>query len=79
MPRILILIILVYLLYVVGKRFIALVKIHQARKNARDTSFKHKNSAEKIVKCAICGTHVPESETMLSNNQRICKQQPCNP
>jgi formylmethanofuran dehydrogenase subunit E len=78
MPRILILIILVYLLYIVGKRFIALIQTHQAKKAAQNASFKHKNSAEKVVKCALCGTHVPESETMLSNEQRICKQ-PCKP
>lgn len=76
MPRILILIILVYVLYLVAKRFIALAKIHQAKKTARDATFKHKNSAEKVVKCAICGTHVPESETVMHDDQRICKQ-PC--
>ena len=78
MPRLLILIILVYLLYLVGKRFFALLKIHQARQAARDAHANRKNSTEKVVKCAVCGTHVPEHDAVLTNAEWVCKQ-PCQP
>lgn len=74
MPRILVFIILAYLFYVIGKRLIHIIKQQQAKNNAREAHAKHKNSHEKIVKCARCGTHVPESETILQDGQTICKQ-----
>jgi formylmethanofuran dehydrogenase subunit E len=74
MPRILIFIILAYLFYVIGKRLLHIVEEHQAKNKARAANHKQKNSGERIVKCARCGTHVPENETVLLDGQPVCKQ-----
>jgi hypothetical protein len=69
MPRILLLIVLVWILYQIIKRLTANAK--QAQFGAK------KNVEEKIVLCSRCGCHVPESESMKKNNQVICNNPDC--
>jgi uncharacterized protein len=71
MPRILLFIILFWILYVVIKRFVAFI-------NANKTST-NKPSPEKIIACAQCGLHVPESETRIINNTVYCNNPDCHP
>lgn len=71
MPRILLLIILIYLLYIVIKHFI--VKI-----NPSDTMAESKTKEEKIVACSQCGLHIPENESHLVNNAIVCNHPSCN-
>ena len=71
MARILLLIILIVLLYVIGKRFLAFLNA----KAQQDQAVKVKD--ENIVQCALCGTHIPESESTLLDQKIVCKQQPC--
>lgn len=72
MPRIFLLIIIVALLYVIIKRFVAFLNAkeqqNQTKVNAKD---------ENIVQCTICSTHIPESESTLLDAKIVCKQQPC--
>jgi len=70
MPRILLLIVLLWLLYVVGKRFITKVKSKDAKS---DSTAKE----EKIVACSQCGVHIPESESRLIGNAVVCNNPDC--
>jgi formylmethanofuran dehydrogenase subunit E len=72
MARILLLIILIVLLYVIGKRFMAFLN---AKEQQNHTATKVKD--ENIVQCQLCGTHIPESESTLLDEKIVCKQQPC--
>jgi formylmethanofuran dehydrogenase subunit E len=72
MPRIFILIIIVALLYVIGKRFVAFLN---AKEQQNQAAVKAKD--ENIVQCTICGMHIPESESTLLDTNIVCKQQPC--
>ncbi len=74
MSRILILIVLSVLFYYVCKRFITFIN---ANKEADNTSQEKSHTPQKIVKCAYCGTHIPEQESMQLENKTVCKQQPC--
>ena len=71
MPRILLLIILLWILYVVLKRFIASAKQKQ-------TSSKETGHTEKIVACSQCGLHVPESESHMIKSKVFCNNPDCN-
>ncbi len=71
MPRILLLIVLVWLLYMVGKRFIA--KVQTKKPNHENTS-----AEEKIVACSQCGIHIPENESQLIGDEVICNNPNCN-
>lgn len=71
MARILLLVILIVLLYVIGKRFLAFLNA----KAQQDQAVKVKD--ENIVQCTLCGTHIPESESTLLDQKIVCKQQPC--
>lgn len=73
MARIFLLIILIILMYVIGKRFLAFLKAKEL--HTQETAVKD----EKIVKCSLCGTHIPESESTLLDEKRVCKHQPCKP
>ena len=66
MARILLLIILIYLIYRIFKRVTA------------DILPKKQLSEEKMVRCAHCGTHVPESETVTKNNRLLCNNPECS-
>ncbi len=70
MPRILLLIVLVWILYQIIKRLTA-----SAKQAGFDTK---KNVEEKIVLCSHCGCHVLESESMIKNNQVICNNPKCD-
>ena len=78
MVRILILIILVCLFYAISKRFFAFLTLNDTQSKSKQAA----DTVEKIVKCAYCGTHIPESEAMQANIadstiQLVCKNQPC--
>jgi len=70
MPRILLLIILIWLLYVVGKQFIAKIKSGESR-NSEELE------VEKVVACSQCGIHIPESESRLIGNAVVCNNPNC--
>jgi formylmethanofuran dehydrogenase subunit E len=69
MARVLLLIILFGIVYFLGRRFIN----YSNQKPPQQTS----NSSEKMVKCRLCEAYIPESESMLQNQESICKNQPC--
>lgn len=71
MPRILLLIVLVWIVYVVLKRFIA-----NAKSNDRAT--KTTAHTEKFVACSQCGLHIPESESRMIDNLTYCNNPKCN-
>ncbi|PPD53276.1 MAG: hypothetical protein CTY10_08625 [Methylotenera sp.] len=70
MARILLLIVLVWLLYVVIKRAFL-------TPNSDNTSQQNQKVEEKVVQCAACGTHVPESESVLIESKIICNNPDC--
>ena len=76
MTRILILIVLIWILYQIIKRVIANAKAESAKQeNGQNPA---KNQDEKMLQCAQCGCHVPESETKVVNQQIICNNPDCN-
>jgi formylmethanofuran dehydrogenase subunit E len=72
MPRILILIVLGWILYLIIKRI--LVKAKNANKNAQDAE----KVDEKILQCTQCGCHVLESETKLVDEKIVCNNPECS-
>ncbi len=70
MPRILLLIILGWLLYVVSKRFIAKIKPNEPTKTDDP-------EAEKVVACSQCGVHIPENESRLIGDVTVCNNPSC--
>ncbi len=70
MARILILIILGWILYQVIKR---MATSADSKPNIKS----EEKPEEKIVQCANCGCHVPESESIIKNNQIICNNPEC--
>jgi ribosomal protein S26 len=44
-------------------------------KNKADADAKNTNG--KMIQCAKCGTHVPESETILKQNKVFCNNPDC--
>lgn len=71
MPRILLLIVLVWIIFSLIKFFIKKVQSHN------DQS-KTANQTEKIVACVKCGLHVPESETHITDGKVYCNNPSCN-
>ena len=74
MTRILILIVLIWILYQIIKRVIVKAQ-SAAEKNVQNSN---KNQDEKMLQCAQCGCHVPESETKVINHLIICNNPACN-
>jgi hypothetical protein len=70
MPRLLLYILLGWVLYHVIKRVIAITK--PKPKN------QPKLPVENFVKCAQCGLHVPESESLIKDNKIICNNPKCS-
>lgn len=70
MPRILLLIILIWLLYHVLKRFIASASQSAAKAQSKPD--------EKIVQCTQCGLRVPESESVIQNELLVCNNAQCS-
>jgi hypothetical protein len=68
MARILILIILIWLLYQIIKRI-------AAGANARNNP--EQKPEQKMVQCAQCGCHVPQSECQIKNDKIICSNPEC--
>lgn len=70
MARILLLIILIWIVYVVVKRFIA-------KASSNNTPTTKTSHTEKIVACHQCGLHVPESESRMINGETYCNNPAC--
>jgi DNA-directed RNA polymerase subunit RPC12/RpoP len=70
MPRILLLIVLVWVLYRVIKRVIAIAKPMPKKPSSKQV--------ENFVKCVRCGLHIPESESLIKDNQITCNNPKCN-
>ncbi|MDX1915559.1 MAG: PP0621 family protein [Methylophilus sp.] len=76
MARFLLFIVLIYVFYWICKRVVTHLAQDASDKKSKGAS------AEKIIKCANCGTYIPESESIAinvedANANRICKNQPC--
>lgn len=71
MPRILLLIILIWLLYTIIKRFIAKNKLNA-------TTTEKTSASEKIVECSQCGLHIPESESHVVDSLIVCNNPQCD-
>lgn len=69
MPRILLLIILIWVLYMIVKRFLS--------SSATTPSPTETKKAEKIVACHHCGLHVPESESHMVDDLIFCNNENC--
>lgn len=69
MPRILLLIILIWALYVIVKRFLS---TSSTTPSPRET-----NQTEKIVACHHCGLHIPESESHMVDDLTFCSNENC--
>ncbi len=67
MARILFLIVLIIALYFIGKRFLAFLS-GDDQQDKPLSSIKDEN----IVQCALCGTHIPESESALVDAKTVC-------
>lgn len=71
MSRILLLILLIWVLYIVVKRFISKsTPMHTPKESDSET--------EKIVACNQCGLHIPESESRLVGDLVVCNNPKCN-
>jgi hypothetical protein len=68
MARILMLIILIWLLYQIIKRI-------AAGTDTRNNS--EQKPEQKMVQCAQCGCHVPQSESQMKNDKIICSNPEC--
>lgn len=71
MVRVLLLIALIWLLYIVIKR--AFLDPHSNQQSQQQAK-----SEEKMVQCSVCGMHVPESESLTTNNAVTCNNPDCN-
>jgi RNA polymerase-binding transcription factor DksA len=71
MLRILILIVLIWILYAVFKRFIASLTVNKTNS--------HQSSSEKIVACNACGLHIPETEIHMVDGAVYCNNPDCQP
>jgi formylmethanofuran dehydrogenase subunit E len=69
MPRILLLIILGWLLFIVVKKVLKIAKHQQTQEN---------ETMHQLVICAKCGVHIPKNESQVVDNQIICKKPNCN-
>jgi ribosomal protein S26 len=69
MPRILLLIALVWILYQMIKRLAA---------SARQTKSTQNKASEKMVQCSQCGCHVPASESVIKDNLTRCNNPQCH-
>jgi hypothetical protein len=69
MPRILLLIVLVWILYLIVKRFSANL--------TKDKFTEKKAENEKMVLCSKCGCHIPMSESLTTDNQITCNNLDC--
>jgi ABC-type nickel/cobalt efflux system permease component RcnA len=72
MARILILIVLAWILYQIIKRVISNASAQNPTHEAKP------KSDEKMLQCANCGCHVPESDIKVINEKIICNNPECN-
>lgn len=70
MARILLLIILIWVLYTVVKRFLMAT-------SAKKDNNHHRDEAEKIVACSQCGVHIPENEMQRIDDLVVCNNPNC--
>lgn len=64
--RLLTIVILVWLGYLLYKRFIA---------SSNKNKTRHKDTVEKTVRCAYCQLHIPEREAISRAGRYYCSQQ----
>lgn len=77
MARVLLLIVLVWLVYLVIKRaFFSDNPSSSTQQNPK--SEPEQKPEQKIVQCAHCGMHVPESESIKKDELVICNNPDCN-
>lgn len=69
MPRIFLLILLVWILYLIMKRISA---------NLSQDVSKSKAVNENVVLCSTCGCHIPMSESLVKDGEIICKRPDCD-
>jgi hypothetical protein len=75
MTRVLLLIVLVWLVYIVIKRaFLSDNPNGSTQQNPKP----EQKPEQKIVQCAACGMHVPESESIKKDQLVICNNPDCN-
>ncbi|MES2502268.1 MAG: PP0621 family protein [Pseudomonadota bacterium] len=75
MTRVLLLIVLVWLVYIVIKRaFLSDNPNSSTQQNPKP----EQKPEQKIVQCAACGMHVPESESIKKDQLVICNNPDCN-
>jgi hypothetical protein len=70
MPRILLLIVLVWVLYLIIKRV--------SSNLANDKFTEKEDENTKMVLCSKCGCHIPIGESLLVNNHIVCNNTDCN-
>ena len=73
MARVLILIVLVWLVYVVIKRaFFSQNASNSTQQNPQP------EPEQKMIQCAACGMHVPESESVKKDDLVLCNNPDCH-
>ena len=73
MARVLILILLVWLVYVVIKRaFFSQNVSNSTQQNTQP------EPEQKMIQCATCGMHVPESESIKKDDLVLCNNPDCH-
>lgn len=71
MSRILLLIVFVWILYVLLKRFFAFIQSNQTPSNKSVL-------ADNMVACHRCGLHVPENEAVMIDGNAYCNHPDCH-
>lgn len=71
MARILLLIVLIWILYKVFKRFVAST-------NQQNSTTANTKPDEKFVQCTQCGCHVPISESKIEHEKIVCNNPQCS-
>lgn len=73
MARVLLLIVLVWLVYVVIKR--AFFSQHISNSSQQNPQ---PEPEQKMIQCAVCGMHVPESESIKKDDLVLCNNPDCH-
>ena len=78
MARVVLLIVLVWILYQIVKRIWANAKSHDTEQKVQDTNKDaQQQSEQKMIQCAQCGCHVPETDSQMINEQIVCSNPEC--
>ncbi len=71
MSRILLLIVLLWIVY-------KLLKFFMGKIQSQNEESKTGKQPEKVIACAHCGLHVPESETHITDGKVYCNNPTCS-